>query len=251
MEAKVLLNWPRVNSEAGRSFTCSFMQLEWTFNQSCKNKNGLICSTFALNVSKKKIGFRRLIWHERNLAKIGLSTAIPELIKCKCYFLWTCGRALEGGMWLSGGRDSAAFNLRLNSSSYWSVCTGGSAEITALFRVATVSVRQEADATMLCNKVFGVRKPVIIKSISSAAAGSLITFQVWNVCVLLTWTVSLLIRSSVRYCKASKKAHDLAGPSLYLHITGTKKNKNRTHGLTCCSEELKSSTDIRADKHVS
>lgn len=175
MEAKVLLNSLRVNSEAGRSFSCSFMQLEWTFNQSCKNKNGLVSSTFALNVyvkKKKESAFADWSDTRGTLLKLAYPRRFLSLSNANAIFLWTCGRALEGGMWLSGGRDSAAFNLRLNSSSsHSSVCTGGSAEITAPLRVATVSVRQEADATMLCNKVFGVRKPVIIKSTSSAASG--------------------------------------------------------------------------------
>lgn len=45
--------------------------------------------------------------------------------------------------------------------------------------------------------------------------------------------------------------HDLAGLSLYPDITGAEKKKKKNHGLTCCSKEVRSSTDIWADKHVS
>lgn len=129
------------------------------------------------------------------------------------------------------------------------LCSGGSAQITVLFRVAAASVRQEADATMLCNKVLVVRSLWLLKAHPLQPTHQPSHFKSGTLCASRS-----SFFSAVCYCKASKKKkgeerHDLAGPSLHPDITGAKKKKNR--GLTCGSEEVESSPDIWADKHVS
>lgn len=210
---------------------------------------------FGSECIKKKRAFADRSDTRGTLLKLAYPQWFLSLSNANAIFLWTCGGPLEGGMWLSGGRDSAAFNLRLKSSfsSYpCTVCSGGSAQITELFRVAAVSVRQEADATVLCNKAFVVRSLWLLKAHPLQAAASLIAFPVRNaVCFLhgpfLSWFVLPFSLQCV-IVKQAKKVHDLAGLSLYPDITGAKKKKN--NGLTC-SEEVRSSTDIWADKHVS